>query len=103
MPPEDAASTLRKGAAALGLHPDEAQIELLLDYLRQLEKWNRVYNLTAIRDPVRMVTHHLLDSMTVIVPLRRQASLLSSVLDVGSGAGLPGVVESPSVARPRPR
>ena len=92
MPPEDAVSTLREGAAALGLQADEAQIELLLGYLRQLQKWNRVYNLTAIRDPVRMVSQHLLDSMTVVGPLRRRLPGLASVLDVGSGAGFPGAV-----------
>lgn len=92
MLPDAAASALADGAAALGLPLDERQTALLVGYLQRLEKWNRVYNLTAIRDAGQMVTHHLLDSMTVIDPLRRQVPALSSLLDVGSGAGLPGAV-----------
>jgi 16S rRNA (guanine527-N7)-methyltransferase len=59
----------------------------LLDYLALLHKWNKVYNLTAIRDPQRMVSHHLLDSLSVIKHLWP-----GWWLDVGCGAGLPGVV-----------
>lgn len=91
MPPER--STLAEGAAALGIEPGEAQIDILLAYLGLLGKWNRVYNLTAIRDPLRMVVQHLLDSLSVVAPLRRwSAGATKRVLDVGSGAGLPGVV-----------
>ena len=66
-----------------------------------IQKWTRVYNLTAVRDPAEMLTHHLLDSLAVIGPLRRQLTLMQKkgvasepvhLLDVGSGAGLPGVV-----------
>ncbi len=90
MQPERAA--LVAGAAALGIDADDAQIDALLGYLGQLEKWNRVHNLTSIRDRGRMVTHHLLDSMTVVAPLRRTLPALRSVLDVGSGGGFPGAV-----------
>ncbi len=91
MPPER--SRLTAGAAAFGLAPDSGQIDTLLAYLALLAKWNRIYNLTAIRDPARMLEQHLLDSMSVIAPLRRWSpDGPRRVLDVGSGAGLPGVV-----------
>ena len=83
---------LRRGAQSLGLVLDEAQIRQLLDYQALIQKWNKVYNLTAVRDPAEMLTHHLLDSLAVISPLRRQARVPARLLDVGSGAGLPGVV-----------
>ena len=88
---------LRAGAEALGLGLDEAQLTRLMDFLALLQKWNKVYNLTAVRDPEEMLTHHLLDSLAAVEPLRRhvvQAGLPAPVrlLDVGSGGGLPGVV-----------
>ena len=84
---------LTDGAAALGLEPSDKQIDTLLAYLELLGRWNRVYNLTAIRDPSRMVAQHLLDSLSVVTPLRRwSAGSAQRVLDVGSGAGLPGIV-----------
>jgi 16S rRNA (guanine527-N7)-methyltransferase len=68
----------------------------LLDYQTLIGKWNKVYNLTAVRDPAEMLTHHLLDSLAAVAPLQKhlQGRGLSaaSVLDVGAGAGLPGVV-----------
>lgn len=71
----------------------EVQVVQLLDYLDLIQKWNKVYNLTAVRDPAEMLTHHLLDSLAVIRPLRRQTEGKPiRLLDVGSGAGLPGVV-----------
>ena len=91
MPPDR--SILVSGAAALGLEPSDAQIDTLLDYLELLGKWNRVYNLTAVRDPSHMVEQHLLDCLGVVAPLRRwSGGGAKRVLDVGSGAGLPGVV-----------
>ena len=60
-----------------------------------MARWNKVYNLTALRDPAQMLTHHLLDSLAVVAPLRRhraQAAGADTLLDVGSGGGLPGVV-----------
>ena len=84
---------LRSGAQALGLVLTDAQIQHLLDYAALIQKWNKVYNLTALRDPADMLTHHLLDSLTAIAPLRRYTQGQPiKVLDVGSGGGLPGVV-----------
>lgn len=84
---------LRSGVAALGLHLSDAQIRQLLDYVALIHKWNQVYNLTALREPADMLTHHLLDSLTAVAPLTRHTQGRSlSVLDVGSGGGLPGVV-----------
>lgn len=84
---------LRAGLESLGLGLADAQIAQLLDYLELIRKWNKVYNLTAVREPAEMLTHHLLDSLAVIAPLRRQMQGRSiRLLDVGSGAGLPGVV-----------
>jgi 16S rRNA (guanine527-N7)-methyltransferase len=99
---------LEAAAHSLGLTLTPQQIDALLAYLALIQKWNKVYNLTAIRDPAEMLTHHLLDSLAIIVPLRiRLAGLayeqdgadeaaanpyLYRLLDVGAGAGLPGVV-----------
>ena len=87
---------LRAGLKALQLDLNDTQVGQLLDYLDLIAKWTQVYNLTAVRDPAEMLTHHLLDSLAVIGPLRRhfaEAGLeRTTLLDVGSGAGLPGVV-----------
>ena len=88
---------LLRGAEALGCALDEAQADRLLGYLDLMARWNKVYNLTALRDPADMLTHHLFDSLSVVAPLQRQLQALSlqggaRLLDVGSGAGLPGVV-----------
>jgi len=86
-------TALREGIDALGVSLADAQIAQLLAYLDLIGKWNQVYNLTAVRHPAEMVTHHLLDSVAVIGPLRRHTSGQPvQLLDVGSGAGLPGVV-----------
>lgn len=91
MPSDHAA--LVQGAAALGCALTDDQAARLLDYLALLAKWNRVYNLTAIREPSAMLAQHLLDSIAVVPPLRRwSGGRPLRVLDVGSGAGLPGVV-----------
>ena len=88
---------LRNGLAALTLELDDTQIQQLLDYQALIAKWTQVYNLTAVRDPADMLTHHVLDSLAVIRPLRQQLARVDqlvrvSLLDVGSGAGLPGVI-----------
>ena len=84
---------LREGLLGLGLTLQDVQVDRLLDYLDLMQKWNKVYNLTAVRDPAEMLTHHLLDSLAVIRPLQRQTQGRPiRLLDVGSGAGLPGVV-----------
>ena len=114
-------SGLRAGLVELGLHLSDAQMAQLLAYVDWLAKWNRVYNLTALRDPAEMLTHHLLDSLAAVAPLRRQLAKRAAaqlqpgadagaliegeaqalrpadvptwrLLDVGSGGGLPGVV-----------
>ena len=90
------AGPLRAGAEALGLVLDEEQCTRLLDFMALLQKWNKVYNLTAVRGPREMLTHHLLDSLAAVAPLRRhlaeQGGAGRRLLDVGSGGGLPGVV-----------
>lgn len=85
---------LTEGVRALPLDLAEAQITRLIDYLALLSKWNAVYNLTAVRDPVQMVTQHLLDSLAA-VPAFNNAH---QVLDVGAGGGLPGLALA--IARP---
>jgi 16S rRNA (guanine527-N7)-methyltransferase len=84
---------LRAGVQAFGLSLTDEQIQRLLDYVALIQKWNKVYNLTALRDPADMLTHHLLDSLTAVAPLTRHTKGQPiRVLDVGSGGGLPGVV-----------
>ena len=86
---------LRAAGQALDLQMSDHQVETLLSYLALLQRWNATYNLTAVRDPVEMLTQHLADCLAVIHPLRRQiGSLARRLLDVGSGGGLPGVVVS---------
>ncbi|HZE90422.1 MAG TPA: 16S rRNA (guanine(527)-N(7))-methyltransferase RsmG [Rhizobacter sp.] len=92
MPLEDLAQGLHSGARALGLTLTDGQCDRLLAYQTLILKWNRVYNLTAVRDPGDVLTHHLLDSLALLPPLRRQRRESARLLDVGSGAGLPGVV-----------
>jgi 16S rRNA (guanine527-N7)-methyltransferase len=84
---------LAEGIAALGLALPAGAETKLLAYLALLDKWNRVYNLTAVRDAERMVSHHLLDSLAAAPYFQ-----VGAVLDVGSGGGLPGIPLS--IARP---
>ena len=112
------AGALRQGLLELDLPLDEAAQAQLLAYMDLIAKWNKVYNLTAVRDAQEMLTHHLLDSLAVVAPLRRELAKLAQplavpadaawphisplpaeagspryrLLDVGAGAGLPGVV-----------
>ena len=80
------ADELAQGAAAMDLRLIPAQRQLLLDYLAMLIKWNGVYNLTAVRDPLLMVRRHLLDSLSILPWVDA-----GPVLDIGTGAGLPGL------------
>lgn len=94
---QDLRPALLAGLQALQLDLSEQQVEQLLAYQGLIAKWTRVYNLTAVRDPAEMMTHHLLDSLAAVPALQRylhSAGLeqASHLLDVGSGAGLPGVV-----------
>ncbi len=89
----DALTALKSGTATLALALSDAQFEQLMGYLALIQKWNKVYNLTAVRDPQEMLTHHLLDSLTAVAPLvRHTQGQAAKVLDVGSGGGLPGIV-----------
>ena len=87
--------TLSKGLAELGLDLSEQQQAQLLSYMALIERWNKVYNLTALRQQEAMLTHHLLDCLAILPPLRLQVARMAGtpqILDVGSGAGLPGLV-----------
>lgn len=77
---------LAEGLQALGLAPEPGKVARLLEFLALLAKWNRTYNLTAIDDPLEMVSRHLLDSLSIAPYLTGQR-----ILDVGSGGGLPGI------------
>ena len=84
---------LRSGADSLGVPLTDRQVGQLVDYAALLQKWAKVYNLTALRDTDEVATHHLLDSLAVVPALRRMCRPMPGrLLDVGSGAGLPGVV-----------
>lgn len=89
-------TTLQAAAEALALPLTDAQAQALLRYLDLIAKWNKVYNLTALREPAEMLSHHVIDSLAAVPPLQRQLQTLGAgnarLLDVGSGAGLPGVV-----------
>ena len=100
---------LDQGLECLGLEVPPPARRQLVEYLALIDRWNRVYNLTAIRNPADMLVQHLLDSLAVVIPLRRHLQARgpapglgtpsARVLDVGSGAGLPGVVLS--IVEPR--
>lgn len=77
---------LASGAAQLGLSLPHQSQNKLLEFLTLLEKWNRVYNLTSVREPSQMVSQHLLDCLAIVPHVTA-----SSILDLGSGAGLPGI------------
>lgn len=81
------AGQLASGLETLGVQADAESVERLTAFVGLLQKWNRAYNLTAIRAPGQMVTHHLLDSAAVLPFVNG-----TTVLDVGTGAGLPGIV-----------
>jgi len=85
---------LKDGVRKLSLQLDEAQCNKLLDFVSLLQKWNGVYNLTAVRDPMQMMTQHLLDSLAALTAFEGK----HNILDVGAGGGLPGIVLA--IARP---
>ena len=86
------AATLASAAESLGLQLSSRQAEQLLDFVSLLDRWNRTYNLTAVRDPAEMLTQHVVDCLAAVPALRRTLPGPKRVLDVGSGGGLPGVV-----------
>lgn len=95
---------LGQGLERLGLEVALPARRQLVEYLALIDRWNRVYNLTAVRNPADMLVQHLLDSLAVVIPLRRHLhargvgpdvdGASARILDVGSGGGLPGVVLS---------
>jgi 16S rRNA (guanine527-N7)-methyltransferase len=93
-PVDPQAKRLGLAFETLGLHPTTAQSEALLAYLALLSRWNDVYNLTAVRDRDRMLSHHVVDCVAALAPLRRHLDGRHNarIIDVGSGAGLPGIV-----------
>lgn len=78
---------LQEGLTALGLTLTTAQQLLLLEYVALLKKWNSTYNLTALRDEQTMISHHILDSLTLLPYIEQ----VSTLMDVGSGGGMPGI------------
>lgn len=121
--PDLTRESLKQPARNLGLALTDAQLDAMLAYLGLIQKWNKVYNLTAVRDPAEMLTLHLLDSLAVVPPLKQRLAAMAyamdgadetpapeseerkpqpgescaskelfRLLDVGSGAGLPGIV-----------
>jgi 16S rRNA (guanine527-N7)-methyltransferase len=91
---EELTRALTDGVRAMALDLNDTQIGALIDYLALLTKWNAVYNLTAVRDPMQMVTQHLLDSLAAVPAFAG----VQNVLDVGAGGGLPGMALA--IARP---
>ncbi len=87
-------SVLVASARALELDLSPEEQARLLDFVDLLARWNRTYNLTAIRDPFAILTHHVLDCLAAVPPLRRElgSRVGARVLDVGSGGGLPGLI-----------
>jgi len=79
-------SALKEGIVTQGLQVDDQAREAMLKYLGLLQRWNKAYNLTSIKDPVQMLSYHLLDSLSIGPHLQGQ-----SFIDVGTGAGLPGI------------
>jgi len=78
--------TLRSGLKEMQINASEMQVSQLLSYLRLLIKWNKAYNLTAVRDPIEMIYRHLLDSLSILPYVEK-----GELTDIGSGAGLPGI------------
>ena len=93
----DLRSVLQQGIDELSLDLSTHQVDALMEFMGLLQKWNKVYNLTAVRDPQEMMTHHLLDSLAAVPALQQYLTAQAAdqprrLLDVGSGGGLPGVV-----------
>jgi len=84
---------LEQGCQALAIDLSQAQQQQLLDYVALMAKWNKVYNLTSVRDPAEMLTRHIIDSLAILPYLNAP-----SLLDVGTGGGLPGIPAA--IARP---
>lgn len=84
---------LMQACQRLDLQTTQAQRDKLLRYVEQMQRWNRTYNLTAMRDADQMLVHHVFDSLAAVRPIEAQAAARPlRIMDVGSGGGLPGVV-----------
>lgn len=89
----DFTERLQAALRALGMDQDLIRIPVMQRYLQQLQRWNRVYNLTAVRDPQHMLVQHVFDSLAVVPVLRSyRLGQATHVADIGSGAGLPGII-----------
>ena len=88
---KDLRQILLQGADTMSVALQELQIENLLIYIREFEKWNKAYNLSAIRDIREMVKRHLLDSLSVIPYFQKTQHCTDRLIDVGTGGGLPGI------------
>ncbi len=86
------ALALAEGLQSLSLELKQAQQQALLDYIALLGKWNKVYNLTAVREPEQMLSQHVLDCLAVLPPLKQVFPEALDLIDVGAGGGLPSVV-----------
>lgn len=91
---DEVRARLERGSRELGLTLTPIQTDQLLAYLGLLQRWNATYNLTAVREPAQMLTHHLLDCLAVVpsIAAHLAAQPQPRIIDVGSGGGLPGVV-----------
>jgi 16S rRNA (guanine527-N7)-methyltransferase len=90
----DANQLLIKGAAEMGVELTPLQLEQLMHYITEFEKWNKAYNLSAVRELEQMIGRHLLDSLSVVPWLKEklgQTPKFESIIDVGTGGGLPGI------------
>ncbi len=94
VPDTELAALIAGAAPGLEISLTSVQVDLLVAYVRLIGRWNAAYNLTAVREPRAMVVQHILDCLAVIAPLRRRLAAVAGcrLLDVGSGAGLPGLV-----------
>ena len=88
---KDLRQILTKGAEQMSVALSETHIENLLAYIREFDKWNKAYNLSAIRDIRQMVARHLLDSLSVVPYFLASKHATENVIDVGTGGGLPGI------------
>lgn len=88
---KDLREMLVRGAEKMSVSVGESQITNLLSYIREFDKWNKAYNLSAVRDIRQMVARHLLDSLSVVPYVQNTQRKMETIIDVGTGGGLPGI------------